>query len=165
MVAAVVGASCFFAAGCTFDVIGVNTGDPNGPPAPPAPTQSVPSGAADGGTTSQQPPPPQTPPTPGAPDMAQQRIGTACMNDNQCDPGLTCAQSFGIGPGRVTIPGGYCTLDCSTATCPANSVCTTLTFGKFCMSSCPPDPCRTGYTCCSIGQSQKVCSTMQLCMD
>jgi hypothetical protein len=156
MVAAVVGA---LVGGCSFDVIGVNTGGPNAPPDPSAPTQSVPNGP-DGGTTSQQPPP-----TGGTPDMAQQRIGTACTADAQCDPGLLCAKTFGIGPGHVDIPGGYCTRDCSSTPCPTNSVCATTAFGKFCLSSCPPDPCRMGYTCCDEGNGQKACSPMMLCTE
>jgi hypothetical protein len=159
MVAAVLGA---WVAGCSFDVIGVNTGDPAGPADPSAPTQSVPS-AADGGTTTQPtPPPPPTPPG-TTPDMAQQRVGTPCTADAQCDPGLFCAKSFGVGPGHIDIPGGYCTLDCSSTACPPSSVCSTTAFGKYCMSSCPPDPCRKDYVCCDEGQGQKACSPTQLC--
>jgi hypothetical protein len=144
--------------GCSFDVPGTSVGDPAGTPTP-SPTQSVPSMPApppsDGGA------PPQSP---GAtPDMAQQRIGTACTTDAQCDPGLICATSFGVGPGRVVIPGGYCTHECSSSTCPANSVCSSMTIGKYCLSSCPPDPCRAGYVCCDQGKGQSACSTDQLC--
>jgi len=150
---AIMAAACLLVAGCTFDIIGTNV-DPAGTPATPSPTQSVPP-AADGGA------PPQSP---GAtPDMAQQRIGTPCTADAQCDPGLFCAKTFGIGPGHVDIPGGYCTHDCSSSTCPTNSICVTTQFGKYCMSSCPPDPCRTGYECCDEGGGQNACSPTQLC--
>jgi hypothetical protein len=145
-------------AGCSFDVIGTNVGDPSGTGSQPSPTQSVPDGP-DAGVAATTPSP-----TPAPPDMAQQRIGTACTTDAQCDPGLFCAQSFGIGPGRISIPGGYCTLDCTSAACPANSFCETFTFGKYCVSSCPPDPCgRTGYQCCDYGMMQKGCAPDALC--
>jgi len=147
-------------AGCSFDVIGTNVGDPNGTPAPPSPTQSVPSGA-DAGAPATQPPAPTT--TPPGPDMAQQRVGTPCMTDAQCDPGLFCAKSFGVGPGHVDIPGGYCTLECSHTACPANSICASLSIGKYCESTCPPDPCRTGYTCCDFSDDNKACTPGQLC--
>jgi len=131
-------------AGCSFDVIGTNIGDPNGTPMPPSPTQSVPNGSADAGAPPTQTTPPATTPPPG-PDMAQQRIGTPCTTDAQWDPGLFCAKSFGIGPGKIDIPGGYCTHDCSSSSCPADSECVTFTIGKYWESTCPPDPCRTGY--------------------
>lgn len=146
------------AAGCTFDVIGTYV-DPNAPPS--SPTQSVPSGDTDAGAPATQPAPPMNP---AGPDMAQQRIGTACTTDAQCDPGLTCGKTFGAGPGKVDIPGGYCTLDCSKNACPTGSVCVTFTFGKFCESDCPPDPCRTGYTCCTVSQDEsKACTPSTLC--
>jgi serine protease len=97
--------------------------------------------------------------------MAQQRVGTACTADAQCDPGLFCAKTFGVGPGRIDIPGGYCTLECSSAACPANSICVTFSFGKYCASTCPPDPCRTstGYVCCDEGNGQNACTPTALC--
>ncbi|HEX8952734.1 MAG TPA: hypothetical protein VF945_12850, partial [Polyangia bacterium] len=61
-------------AGCSFNVIGTNVGDPTAGATPPSPTQSVPNG--DGGA-----PAAQTPPSSTGPDMAQQRIGTACTVD------------------------------------------------------------------------------------
>jgi hypothetical protein len=147
-----------FVAGCSFSVIGTNTGDPAGGSATPSPTQSVPD-VPDAGV------PATTPtPTPTGPDMATQRVGTACTSDAQCDPGLFCAKSFGIGPGRVDIPGGYCTLDCSSTACPANSFCETFNFGKYCISSCPPDPCRgAGYVCCGYSGGNNGCAPDALC--
>ncbi len=150
--------------GCSFDVIGTNVGGPNGGnQSGPAPTPSQPAPtASDGGAPPEQPQPPGNPAPPA--DMAQQRIGTACTTDPQCDPGLVCATSFGVGPGHVNVPGGYCTLDCSKSACPTNSVCVTFTFGKFCESTCPPDPCRTGYTCCTIPDvDANACTPSQLC--
>lgn len=139
-----------FVAGCSFNVVG-SPGDPSGGAVtPPSPTQSVPNGS-DGGAA----------PAPGS-DMATQRIGTACTDDSQCDPGLFCAKSFGVGPGAVMIPGGYCTHECSQTACPANSFCGSFSFGKYCLSSCPPDPCRGGYQCCDNG-GQNGCSPAALC--
>jgi hypothetical protein len=112
------------------------------------------------------PPPPGNAPTPPStmPDMAQQRVGTACKADGDCDPGLTCATTFFVGLTKIDIPAGYCTLDCSAATtvCPVNSFCGSFSFGKFCLSSCPPDPCRKDYQCCANG-SAKACLPGSLC--
>jgi len=127
MVAAVV------VAGCSFDVIGTNVGDPaGGSPATPSPTQSVPDGP-DSGIAA-------TPPPTAGPDMATQRVGTACTSNTQCDPGLICGKTFGVGAGKIDIPGGYCTLDCTTTACPANSFCATFTFGKFACRRVRPIP-------------------------
>ena len=149
-------------AGCSFDVIGTTVGDPSGGSnTPSSPTQSVPS-TDDAGAPATQPPAPPTTPPPA--DMAEQRVGTACTDNAHCDPGLICAKSFGVGPGHVDVPGGYCTLDCSKTACPADSVCVTFTFGKYCESTCPPDPCRTGYTCCDVGDGDtKACTPGMLC--
>jgi hypothetical protein len=150
-------------AGCSFDVIGTNVGDPTGggTGSTPSPTQSVPDGP-DAGLPATTPTPTPTPTV--GPDMAMQRIGTACTSDAQCDPGLLCAKSFGAGPGRVDIPGGYCTLDCSKGPCPANSFCETFTFGKYCLSDCPPDTCRgAGYVCCNYSGGNHGCAPTALC--
>jgi hypothetical protein len=142
-------------AGCSFDVIGTNVGDPTGGSTG-SPTQSVPDGPDSGIAAT-------PPPSGSSPDMAsQRRVGTACTSNAQCDPGLICGMTFGVGAGKIDIPGGYCTLDCTSAACPANSFCATFTFGKFCMSSCPPDPCRGGYKCCD-DNGQKGCATDSLC--
>ncbi len=156
-------------AGCSFEVRGTSVDDPGASgPTLPSPTQSVPNTPDLGATTpptmpAPTPPPPPPPTTPAPPDMAQQRVGLACSNNAQCDPGLICAKSFGVGLGTITIPGGYCTLDCSKAACPAGSFCTTFSFGKYCASSCPPDPCRTGYVCCNEGGGQSGCTPTNLC--
>lgn len=147
--------------GCSFDIAGTNVGGDPGA-APGSPTQSIPDQPDAAMAPTTDPPPPPTPPMPPPPDMAQQRIGTACANNAQCDKGLICAVSFGIGPGRVDIPGGYCTHECSSSTCPANSFCGTLSFGKYCLSSCPPDPCRESYECCA-NSNQKACLPDGLC--
>ena len=151
-------------AGCSFDVVGTTVDDPGAGPALPSPTQSVPS-ALDAGTNTPLPPPTNPPPT-TTPDMAQQRIGIPCTGDAQCDPGLFCAKSFGTGPGHVDIAGGYCTLACGSAACPPSSFCNDFgVLGKYCLSSCPPDPCRTGggYVCCNEGGGKHGCSPTDLC--
>ena len=143
-------------AGCSFDVVGTTVGDPSGgATGTPSPTQSVPDKPDAGPTTN-------TPPPGTSPDMATQRVGTACTTDAQCDPGLFCGKTFGLGPGRVDIPGGYCTLDCTSSACPANSFCQAFTFGKFCLSACPPDPCRGGYICCDAS-GKTGCATDSMC--
>jgi hypothetical protein len=151
-------------AGCSFDVIGVNVPAGAGS-ATPSPTQSVPSDA-DAAVAAA--PPAPTPPNTPPPDMAQklERVGVACTMDSDCDAGLFCAKSFGIGPGRVDIPGGYCTLQCGSAACPASSFCNDFgVLGKYCLSSCPPDPCRTaaGYVCCEESGGQHGCTPDNLC--
>jgi hypothetical protein len=147
--------------GCTFNVAGTGVGGGTDPAA----TQSVPdqpdAGMAPPTTDPPPPPPPSTMPTP-PPDMAHQRIGTACKADKDCDPGLTCAVSFAVGLSRVDIPNGYCTHDCTSAACPANSYCGSFSFGKFCLSSCPPDPCRDNYQCCA-NANQNACLPSGLC--
>lgn len=150
--------------GCSFDVIGTTVGgsDPGATTPGGSPTSSIPDppDAATAPPTSDPTPPP--PPMPPVADMAVQRIGTACMSNAQCDPGLTCAQTFNVGLSRVDIPGGYCTHDCTNAACPPNSYCGTFSFGKFCISSCPPDPCRKDYKCCN-NSNKKACLPDDLC--
>lgn len=141
-------------AGCQFAVIGTpvgggGTGDPGQPTATPP---------VDDTTQPQSPPTSASPPpgtwdaaVPPSADMSVQRIGTPCTADAQCDPGLICAKTFYMGLVRVDIPGGYCTLSCASdpTLCPASSFCGVFNFGKFCLSDCPPDPCRKGYSCCN----------------
>ncbi len=148
-------------AGCQFSVVGTSVGDPTG--------------GAGGTTTPQQAPPTSSSPPPGSsasdggasastPDLAgvQQRVGTPCMTNAECDPGMMCARTFYVGLQKVDIPGGYCTLDCNNAACPANSFCATFAFGRYCASSCPPDPCRGGYSCCA-NNGQNGCTPNALC--
>ncbi|HEY2749515.1 MAG TPA: hypothetical protein VGL86_33075 [Polyangia bacterium] len=159
---------CLLAAlvtGCSFDVGGTNV-DPSGgsPPSTPAsPPQSAPNGP-DAGAPAPPTPTNPTPPAPPAmtPDMAQQRIGTACKADSDCDPGLICAQTFLVGLQKIDIPGGYCTHECSMSACPANSFCGSFSFGKYCLSSCPPDPCRNDYKCCA-NSKMNACLPDDLC--
>lgn len=142
-------------AGCSFNVPGVGL----------PPTAG---GSPGGGGPTSTPVASPTPPTPaddgGAPaDLAQQPIGAACVNNGDCGSGF-CAHSFATFGGGVSIPNGYCTLDChNNVQCPTGSVCGHFSFGQFCLSSCPPDPCRgAGYTCCDNG-GNRACTPTDLC--
>jgi hypothetical protein len=152
-------------AGCQFTVDGTKVDSPAAPDpgattqpqSPPPTSSSPPPGSTDGGVAS------------GA-DMSiptTSRVGTPCMTDAQCDTGLFCAKTFYIGLTKIDVPGGYCTADCSkdANVCPMNSFCYSFSFGKYCGSSCPPDPCRKGYQCCDKGGSggQKACTPDALC--
>jgi hypothetical protein len=151
-------------AGCSFNVQGTAIDNPGAAAAQPSPTQSLPDGP-DAATEPPAPAPPAAPtPTPPAPpDMTQQRVGLACTSDAQCDPGLICAQSFNVGLSHISIPDGYCTLECGSKACPPNSFCNSFAFGKYCLSACPPDPCRTSYVCCDEGGDNKGCAPTSLC--
>jgi hypothetical protein len=159
------GVAALVSAGCSFDVLGTNV-DPGGGSSPPAqsPTQSIPTetdAGVDAAPATDPTPPPPAPPT-ATPDMAQERIGIACKNDGDCDPGLICAQSFLVGLIVVQIPNGYCTHECGSSACPANSFCGSFSFGKYCLSSCPPDPCRNNYQCCA-NSKMNACLPNDLC--
>lgn len=151
-------------AGCQFSVIGTPVGGnaPGQSQAPPV----------DDTTQPQSPPTSSTPPAPAdadlavppGTDMSVERVGTPCTADNQCDPGLICAKTFYVGVTKVDIPGGYCTLNCGNdpSVCPANSFCGSFNFGRYCLSNCPPDPCRKGYSCCD-NSGQQGCTPSMLC--
>jgi len=66
-------------------------------------------------------------------------VGAACTSDAQC-PGGYCDKAF---------TGGYCTLNCSTAACPAGSGCYNVTnVGTLCLDHCANvNECRAGYDC------------------
>ena len=163
-------------AGCQFSVDGSKIDPPAAAPDP------DPTGGG-GSTTAPAPPPTSStpPPTqqpdfdlavPPGTDMSVKRVGTPCTQDAQCDPGLFCAKTFFIGLTRIDVPGGYCTEACDKdpTVCPANSFCYSFSFGKYCGSSCPPDPCRKGYQCCSNSSGngsgdQKACTPDTLCKD
>jgi hypothetical protein len=106
------------------------------------------------------------PPTDGgmSVDMAVVPVGAACHNDGECGrAGLFCALTFANGRQSIPIPGGYCTMDCSNGNvCPAGSSCASFAFGHYCLSQCPPDPCRSGYVCCTQ-PVVRGCSVSALC--
>jgi hypothetical protein len=72
-------------------------------------------------------------------------IGSACTMDSQCGAGRICLPEAG------GWPGGYCSLDCTSATCPSGSTCITGAVDiDVCLANCPP-ACRAGYTCTAAG--------------
>jgi hypothetical protein len=72
-------------------------------------------------------------------------IGSACTMDSQCGAGRVCLPETG------GWPGGYCSLDCTSATCPTGSTCITGVVAiDVCLADCPP-ACRAGYTCTPAG--------------
>jgi hypothetical protein len=147
-------------AGCTFSVQGTDAPPASDGPTLPPPIAATPLPLPDAGMADTSTPPPVS-----TPDMlAAARVGTQCMGDPQCSSGLVCGKSFATFGGTVKIPGGYCTLDCSKASCPAGSFCGSFSFGKFCLSECPPDPCRPGYKCCK-NDGQMGCTPDDLCGD
>lgn len=152
-------------AGCTFTIDGMDVpasgaapgsaADPGTPPVADTPVADTPAPTPDAAAPDPAPAPP--------PDMAQALVvGTPCTANADCATGLVCGKSFNTAAGVVKVPGGYCTLDCSNATCPTGSFCGSFSFGKFCLSDCPPDPCRKGYQCCQ-NSGQKGCTPDQLC--
>ena len=58
-------------------------------------------------------------------------VGTACLKAADCGMGWSC----------LNWPGGYCTiLDCSQSSCPAGSVCTSVSGGNLaCLRTCADD--------------------------
>lgn len=70
-------------------------------------------------------------------------IGSPCNLDADCGTGYRC---------HPTVPGGYCTVDCSpNQACPQGSVCSPVPLSRIagiCMLPCSsPNECRSEYTC------------------
>lgn len=66
-------------------------------------------------------------------------IGTGCSSDAECE--------FEGGICLTTLPGGYCTTDCSGA-CPSDAVCAEFGSDQVCALGCTSDTdCRNGYFC------------------
>ncbi|MBL8911701.1 MAG: hypothetical protein JNM17_13500 [Archangium sp.] len=94
------------------------------------------------------------------PPMA--RVGSTCTSDMECQAGLgaqgRCKQM--TSSGNATYSQGYCTVGCGTTACPAGSTCVgAANYGEddvICMDNCTPpsDPCRSGYTCYTVGSSR-----------
>jgi hypothetical protein len=157
-------------AACSFDVRGVPPGDPSSPAAsPPAdnsatdspPTGSPPASSPPAPTTpgtGQLNPPPATPPIIPPPDGGLitpiSDVGHTCP----CSPGEICENGFGA------PLGGYCTLDCSTATCPDGSICIQVSGQHLCAQSCPAAGCRKDVVCCTKNYPMPgVCVPSSLC--
>ncbi len=54
-------------------------------------------------------------------------IGSPCTQDGDCEDGLTC---------YLGVEGGYCSMDCSSATCPEGTECMTSLGTDLCMPVC-----------------------------
>lgn len=93
--------------------------------------------------------------------VTQGAVGTPCTDYSQCT-GNTCIQET-----SGLFPGGYCTQDCSSATCPGGASCTPyLASGSLCGAHCVFDGgvggCRAGYVCERIvpaAPTQGVCAS------
>jgi hypothetical protein len=94
-----------------------------------------------------------------APDMARVQVGESCGDMTPCAGGLECRTMFGGEP----LPGGYCTMRCAQAECPAGSSCLTLGKNERCARHCVSDTCRDGYRCCTRAGSVAVCLPPNLC--
>lgn len=87
---------------------------------------------------------------------ANGQLGESCNADADCSTGLLC------NPLSIGFPNGYCTADCSVASC-ASGACTALASGsKVCGASCAADSdCRQAYVCC--GALGSVCLPAAAC--
>ncbi len=88
---------------------------------------------------------------PDKPIKAEVGIGDACTST--CSNGAVCL--------TTGWPGGYCSADCTTASCPLGSTCLGST-SPVCLSQCTgPDvgqsTCRTSYVCYNDGTGKGVC--------
>ena len=85
-------------------------------------------------------------------------IGGACTTNGACGTGGLCLTG-------TTFPGGYCTQDCATNSCPSGSACYSNDRGAtaYCFVSCTPSgtnpqgTCRTGYRCVSDSAGSGAC--------
>ena len=82
-------------------------------------------------------------------------VGASCSTPANCDNGLTCS---------TAIAGGYCTRSCtttgSTAECPDESVCDTVSgIGNTCVKICKAQAdCRSDLGCNGVsGSNLKAC--------
>ena len=80
-------------------------------------------------------------------------IGSACTDDSTCGQGGICGTGF---------PGGYCTQDCSTTSCPLASKCLSGETVSLCLDTCTApragrSTCRQDYVCENDGTGQGVC--------
>ncbi len=80
-------------------------------------------------------------------------IGTPCADSSTCGTNGVCATGF---------PQGYCTLDCSTASCPAGSKCISGATASYCFDTCTgprngQSSCRANYVCEDDGSGGGLC--------
>lgn len=67
--------------------------------------------------------------------------GAACSAEVPCTGDLLCVFASGF-------PGGYCSIDCTSAACGAGSICDRRTGPPLCLATCASDSeCRDGYQC------------------
>lgn len=85
-------------------------------------------------------------------------IGGACTTNGACGTGGLCLTG-------ARFPGGYCTQDCVSDSCPSGSACYSNDQGAtaYCFVTCTPSDsntqgsCRTGYRCVSDGAGNGAC--------
>ncbi|MGE6758121.1 S8 family peptidase [Corallococcus interemptor] len=85
-------------------------------------------------------------------------IGGACTTNGACGTDGLCLTG-------TSFPGGYCTQDCVTDSCPSGSACYSSDRGAtaYCFVSCTPSgtnpqgTCRTGYRCVSDNAGSGAC--------
>ncbi|CAM3315985.1 S8 family serine peptidase [Corallococcus sp. ZKHCc1 1396] len=86
-------------------------------------------------------------------------IGQPCSSSSQCGANGLCANGS-------AFPGGYCTQDCLSLSCPSGSACYPSSDGAsaYCFASCTPSSsgttqgsCRTGYVCVDDGAGGGAC--------
>ncbi|RKG84067.1 peptidase S8 [Corallococcus sp. CA049B] len=85
-------------------------------------------------------------------------IGGACTTNGACGTGGLCLTG-------ASFPGGYCTQDCVSDSCPSGSACYSNDRGAtaYCFVTCTPSDsspqgsCRTGYRCVSDGAGNGAC--------
>ncbi|GMT97457.1 hypothetical protein KH5H1_15760 [Corallococcus caeni] len=85
-------------------------------------------------------------------------IGGACTSDGACGTDGLCLTG-------ASFPGGYCTQNCVTDSCPSGSACYSNDQGAtaYCFVSCTPSgsnpqgTCRTGYRCVGDGAGSGAC--------
>ena len=90
-------------------------------------------------------------PTKPIKDDAAAGIGGACTTS--CPNNATCL--------TTGWPGGYCSKDCSTSTCPVGSTCVG-SMTQFCVSQCTgpnagQSTCRASYVCYDDGTGKGMC--------
>jgi len=93
-------------------------------------------------------------------------VGSPCTLDTDCPDGGRCVTSY---------PGGYCTRDCNTQSCPAGSKCYIVdatTDARVCIQSCTgvnqgQSNCRSSYVCyddeAGGGQCLPNCGVVNIC--
>ncbi len=146
-------------AGCTFEVGPIGTGPVEVPPDQPAGTSSVPP-AAD-------PPlfdPPSSALDAGSTPVPQSHsiVGDSCDKKKQCGAPLQCLTKTAFG---TSIPGGYCSANCSSIACPSGSQCSNQWGAlKLCLQTCPAAGCRPGCVCCTKSYNPGVCLPGFLCL-